>query len=629
MMPNEPTPKESLQGMSAAWSTFKTAIDRTSRFIFPFHRWLEQGLQKLGHYWWRRISETDPRRAWRWLIANWAKLGAWWLIAGLVLTAVFLSWCAYKGVGVVTGMAIISMTTIAQALFGSSETFSYSQYATVLALPILLPGVVIITIAGVVIGVFLLVLGPPLFIGFIIVNILASITLLSQGSSWLVHFVGDWLRNSDQEKSYIHTVRKALGFGSSTTDDEGKARMLEGDELARYESENHQAKEGAPILLGNVEGRKFVYWTQKHVYLTASSRAGKGRDLIIPNLRLYPESVFVLDPKGENCIATAKEREAKGNRIAVFDPYGLSGRPTARFNPLENLAKNGLVRGADYLAEALIVGKDDHWTESARGLIRALVLYVLTATEEELGETTRDLPTLRRILTGSLDEALETMVESRALDGLVSRLAISITSIPDNEKGSIVSTARRGTKWLDNPELADLFSAGENCISLDDLRDPSKRLSVFVCLPTDVFSTYPQVCRLITTFALDTMMRALTDRKRPVMFILDELAQLHHLPIVEKAFTLGAGYGLQVWAIFQSIAQAKKLYPLDALYGSSGFRGFFKIEDTESCEYASKAASGVLTPDNVRHMPPFGMLALLEGTNPLFVERLGAQMARR
>lgn len=261
---------------------------------------------------------------------------------------------------------------------------------------------------------------------------------------------------------------------------------------------------------------------------------------------------------------------------------------------------------------------------SARGLVRALALHLLTCPDDQLRGRARDLPTLRELLTGALDVTLQEMAESAALDGLVARLAESLLDIPPNEQGSIISTARRGTKWLDNPELADMFRAGPDCISFDELRDPSKRLSVFVCLPPDVFSTYPQVCRLLTTFALDTMMRTLTGRKRPVMFILDELAQLKHLPIVERAFTLGAGFGVQVWAVFQSVEQARKLYPLDSLYGSAGVRCFFKVEDPETMEFASKCASGVLTPADVRHLPELGMLALLDGANPLIVERLGA-----
>lgn len=588
--------------------------------------WLTPRLQSLGTIWWRRVSQADARVGWRWLAGNWHKVAAWWLTIGLGLSVLFLlvalvSWQNPQ----VMLMRVMGWTS---GLFstGSQVAAWGAAVVLVLSLPLILPAVVLslLVLLAVVLGV--VVFGPLLIVGLVAFGVLLLFASVKRGGSWVLKFIAESIGNTDQKAQLARAVRDALGLHGSSTDLQGKPRMMEGDELARYEAANKAGARGAPLLLGNVQGRKFFYWTEKHVYLTASSRSGKGRDLIIPNLRLYPESVFVLDPKGENCAATAAEREGKGNTVAAFDPYGLSGRPGARFNPLAGLQGDEMVTGADYLAEALVIGPNDHWHDSARALLRALVLHLLTASEAQMRGRARDLVTLRELLTGYLDLTLEDMKESPALDGMVSRLAESVLSIPPNERGSIISTARRGTKWLDNPKLAAMFKAGEGCISFDDFRDPSKRLSVFVCLPAHVFGTYPQVCRLLTTFALDTMMRSLTGRKRPVMFILDELAQLEHLPIVQRAFTLGAGFGVQVWAVFQSVEQARKLYPLDSLYGSAGFRGFFKIEDPESCEFASKAASGVLSAADVRHLPEFGMLALLDGANPLYVERLGAKM---
>jgi type IV secretion system protein VirD4 len=378
-------------------------------------------------------------------------------------------------------------------------------------------------------------------------------------------------------------------------------------------------------------GREFHYKTEKHVDDCRLHPLRQGPGFACPEpADAYPHSAFVLDPKGENCRKTAECREGRGGRIAAFDVENLTGRPSARFNPIAAMLKGDMVTRADYLAEALVVGKDDHWNNSARSLIRMLALHICTAPEDMLGGRARDLVTLRELLTGLLDVTVKDyMPQNGAIDGLIARLAESFASIPDNERGSIVSTATQATRWLDNPALAALFKAGEDCIDFEALRDETKSLSIFVCLPAMVFATYPQIARLLTTFALDTMMRKETGRRRPVMFILDELAQLERLPIVERAFTLGAGYGVQVWAVFQSVEQVRKLYALDSLYGSSGFRGFFKLEDPESCEFASKCASGLYSPAAVRHMPEFGMLTLLDGANPLYVERLGARLAKQ
>lgn len=591
--------------------------------------WLGPHLQTMGARWWHRVSNADAREGWRWLAHNWHKVAAWWLTIGLALSVLFLLAALFTWQNPQLMLSKLMGWGLASFNAGGKLAGWGALVVLVLSLPVLLPallGAGVLVVAAVLLVVMF---APVLVLGGVSFGVLLTLATAKRGGLWLSSYVLDSLGETDGARNLARSVRVVLGLGRSSATLEGKPRYLEGAEFQRYRADNLAANRGASILLGYVDGEAFAFTTEKHVYLTAPSRAGKGRDLLIPNLKRYPESVFVLDPKGENCKATAEARQGMGNTVAAFDPYGLSGQPCARFNPLGAVEADDMVTAADYLGEALIIGKDDHWNESARGLVRALALHILTATPDQLGGRARDLPTLRELLTGALDVTIEAMQESPALDGLVSRLAESFASTPPNERGSIVSTAQRGTKWLDNPKLAALFRAGEGAITFHDFRDEAKRLSVFVCLPADIFGTYPQVCRLLTTFALDTMMKSLTGRKRPVMFILDELAQLQHLPIVERAFTLGAGFGVQVWAIFQSVEQAKKLYSLDTLYGSAGFRGFFKIEDPESCAFAARCASDIMTPAQVRHMPEFGMLALLDGATPLYVERLGGLMPPR
>lgn len=593
--------------------------------------WLEERITAMAARRAARDQVLNTRTVLRWLALHWAKVVAWWLTLGLGLTllllvAALLTW--QNPQALLSGVmgALQGLLT-----HGTPVGVRLGLVVLILCLPVLLPGALLsaIVIVTLVLGAALL--GPLLMAAVMAFGVLFALALFKRSKDWTVDFMVRALADSDQNERMRSGILAALGLTrSSTTMVEGQARWLEGDELARYVAANKTAKRGAPVFLGKVNGAPFVVWTEKHVYLTASSRSGKGRDLIIPNLKMYPESVFVLDPKGENCETTAALREQKGHRIAVFDPDKLTSRPSASFNPLAGLTtKEDMINGADYLAEALVIGESDHWNESARGLIRAVMLHIMTCPQEQLKHRARDLPCLRELLSGALDATLTDMAESEALDGLVSRLAETMRDLSPNERSGVVSTARRATKWLDNPNLAGLFKQGPECITFEDFRDPTKKLSVFVCLKPLTFGTYPEICRLLTTFALDTMMSRLTGRKRPVVFILDELAQLQRLPIVERAFTLGAGYGVQMWSVFQSVGQARKLYPIDTLYGSSGIRCFFKIEDPESAEFASKAAAGVLKPADVQHLPELAMLTLLEGTNPLLVERLGPTGAAR
>lgn len=591
---------------------------------------IEPLLRAFGVWLWARAERADARAALRWLVRHWAQVMAWWLTIGLALTvllglAALLMWKNPQMVAANLWLWAMQLTGQGTTLAGN---LSFVVFLVTLPLTLPLGILTFLTLLAVVMA--LIIFGPVGLIAGIGFSILLAFAFTKRAAVWLGEFVVLAVKANDDQRGLVWRAREALGLhGGSAVTIEGKAVMMTGEELASYEENNIKATKGARLFLGYVEGREFYYQTEKHVFLTASTRSGKGRDLIVPNLKMYAHSVFVLDPKGENCRKTGEQREKRKSVVAAFDVENLTGRPSASFNPIEAMRSGDLVTRADYLAEALVIGPDDHWHNSARGLIRLLALHIATAPDELLGGRACDLLTLREMLTGILDVTLKDyMTKNTAIEGLIARLAESFLRTPDDEFGSIVTTATQATRWLDNPKLAELFKAGPNSLDFEQLRDEKQSMSIFVCLPAMIFSTYPQIARLLTTFALDTMMRKETGRRRPVLFILDELAQLEKLPIVERAFTLGAGYGLQVWAVFQSIEQARKLYALDSLYGSAGFRGFFKLEDPESCEFVSKCASGLYSPSAVRHMPEFGMLTLLDGANPLYVERLGSRLTK-
>jgi type IV secretion system protein VirD4 len=54
--------------------------------------------------------------------------------------------------------------------------------------------------------------------------------------------------------------------------------------------------------------------------LYAPTRTGKGVGVVIPNLLTWPQSLVVLDIKGENWAASAGSRAAHGQRVLLFDP---------------------------------------------------------------------------------------------------------------------------------------------------------------------------------------------------------------------------------------------------------------------------------------------------------------------
>src|SRR5690606_33104954 len=91
-----------------------------------------------------------------------------------------------------------------------------------------------------------------------------------------------------------------------------------------------------------------------------------------------PEICIV--PKGENARIAGSARQKCGP-VHVLDPFGITGRPSAAFNPLDALDPDGLdvAEDASTLADALAydepgTASESHWNEEAKALIAGVVL---------------------------------------------------------------------------------------------------------------------------------------------------------------------------------------------------------------------------------------------------------------
>ncbi len=375
-------------------------------------------------------------------------------------------------------------------------------------------------------------------------------------------------------------------------DDSRGARLATAQEVAALQHA------GAPeaMAFGHIGSPLFLR-TDKHVLIMASTRSGKGVTLIIPHLLRYQGSAFVLDPKGENAKATGRQRAMLNDKVHYLDPFGISGKPQSRFNPLSRFTPDNMEAESKALAAALFVVGDrerDHWTASAQQLVAAVILFVYVAAE--IPKSQKDLPAVRKILLGALPAALNAMTKIDAADGLLRDLAISFLDTPEKEFGSIVSTAQRQTEILDNPYMIACLSASGKGEEVDFKAWHTGTMSVFLCLSAPKFPVFNRWLRLVLTSALDEMTDRLSPPPLPVCFMLDELATLGHLTTVENAVGLAAGYGIQLVSVFQDVAQMRDLYKgrWASFIGNAGVRALFNLDDYETAEYWSKFIGGTL-----------------------------------
>lgn len=347
--------------------------------------------------------------------------------------------------------------------------------------------------------------------------------------------------------------------------------------------------------------------------------------------------------------------EGMGQEVYVLDPFGVAEVPDelrASLNPLALLDKNSslIVDDAGLLAEGLVVagdgGGDDHWTETSRNLVRGIILHLVS---------TYDAPTLfdlRRLLTQGEKVAFELarakrmrhtakvaaakaaferhraevdpdadfeeppeppglmpasirnpfayllwqMENNDAFEGVVAGSAESILGTGENERGGILSTARRNTSFLDTlgDRYKDTLSGAFRPFDPDRLKAAPEGVSVYLCLPPERMGTHGRWLRLMIGLFLERMQRQLIAPASgvPALFLLEEFFSLGTMPAIEKAAGYAAGFGVKLWVILQDLQQLKSLYRTSwqTFLANAGMVQIFGASDYETLDYASKAA---------------------------------------
>jgi type IV secretion system protein VirD4 len=311
------------------------------------------------------------------------------------------------------------------------------------------------------------------------------------------------------------------------------------------------------------------YPGEVHLISIGPTGAGKGTGLIIPNLSEARRSILIIDPKGEAAAITARKR-AQFGRVIMLNPFQLfvRERPWLKsngFNPLLMLDPNSdsFHDDATGIAEALVrvEGTQPHWSESAQDLVAALVMY-----EVIVNGDAATLGNVRAMLTEpygqdregdpvGLSKRLQHMysLNYAPLNAKIGRL-MHVT----NEMRSILSAAMTQTRFLDSPPVAadlasrDRFSFG---------RMKEEIITVYLILPATELTRHSNWLRLVIASALQSLLATPRSQKLvPVTFLLDEFAQLGHLPAISNAMNMARSFGVQVWPIVQDLNQLKSIY---------------------------------------------------------------------
>jgi len=365
----------------------------------------------------------------------------------------------------------------------------------------------------------------------------------------------------------------------------------------------------------------------RHLFIMAGSRAGKGTSMIIPNLLHWQGGVFCIDPKGENASITAMRRGTKelgkrtatsvrdflGQKVAILDPMGTVKGPAksyrVSYDPLADIQINtdDEVRQILSIGEAVVMSdgdKDSHWTDSARMIFVGIIEAVLHTETNKANHTLSFCRSVYQRGLSDYEPDEEGNTKETALDylrnapktngGLALDALTLLEDAGDEEAGSFSTTLARQLQFLSDPRMQrhlknDGFSLA---------RAVQENWSIYICLPPSQIARMKRWMRTLIRTGLDAKMFAGKPHKGlRTLFLLDEFSSLGKMSEIEDSAAYMAGYGIKLVPVIQNIGQVKELYAKnwETFLANAGAIIAWGLNDLESEKYVSDRIGNALT----------------------------------
>ena len=331
-----------------------------------------------------------------------------------------------------------------------------------------------------------------------------------------------------------------------------------------------------------------------HCLVFAGSGGYKTTGVGIPSALEWTDALVYLDPSAEVFSTVRAAREDMGHQVISLNPEdGESG-----FNVLDwidistDRSLMDIQAVVAWLAgEQLGERWEDYFKHAARALIGCLLADILFSPDLAPEEKTlallrrrvaQPIPGLRQFLTDIYDKG-----EAYGF-GFPAQLAGNLKDITEKQFSGLYGEADNITAWLAVPSLARLV-CGSSFETQDLL---SGDLDVFINVPLKVLHSSPQVCRVIVGALLNAAYEARGKMNGRVLFLLDEVARLGYMSILETARDAGRKYGINLLLMYQSLGQITATWGVQgrqAWFDSSYLKMFACLHDVNAAEFLSKA----------------------------------------
>jgi type IV secretory pathway TraG/TraD family ATPase VirD4 len=322
---------------------------------------------------------------------------------------------------------------------------------------------------------------------------------------------------------------------------------------------------GCSLYLGAGAGGWAWAGPERSTLVLGPSRAGKTSSLVIPNVLAAPGAVVSTSTKPDVLAATRAARGRVGSPL-LFDPSATvpvpPGVTRVGWSPV-NAARS--FDGALVTAEAMVragplrgasgTGPVDHWGERA-GALLAPLLHAAALEGAPMTDVVRwvdrhdGVPALETLTARSGDDAVPTAL----LSGILATDQREQSGIWSSASGVLSAYRSSGARAsLEGPFLdPDAFCTSSHTLYICATGQQQRHLA-------------PLVVGLLAEIRDAAYRRAARGGARPpVVFALDEVANIAPLPDLPALVSEGAGQGLLTLACLQDLSQARARWGREA-----------------------------------------------------------------
>jgi type IV secretion system protein VirD4 len=330
-----------------------------------------------------------------------------------------------------------------------------------------------------------------------------------------------------------------------------------------------------------------------HALVFAGAGGFKTTSVAVPTMLTWTGAAVVLDPSLEIGPMMQRFREQNlGHQVVTLDPKNAAA---GNFNVLDWIDITSPL--AETHTDAVIVwicsetrganaSGSEFFRQGGRNLITCLLDDMLW--DPSLEAANKTLRTLRRRIV-TPEDAMRELLETISLASHSPRardLAATLKGAVKETYSGIYQNAVAETAWLSTTAFADLVSGSS--FQTKDLT--GGKLTVFIQIPLAVLNSTPALARVVVGALLNALYQADGRVEGRVLFLLDEVARLGYMKVLELARDAGRKYGITVMLLYQSLGQLIEQWGLEgkrAWYESSSWRLFAAVQDLETAREIS------------------------------------------